>query len=137
MKRPPATPPARAAPPESLKRGPGKGTFSPLGPGTGDSSMMRSAPLLLALGALAAGCASPGRGAPCAAECVPAFDGFGAVRRDLATGAPIWIAPAADVAARAPRFLPDGSVARDPDTGAPLYDEARGGVVTRVLVSLP
>ena len=100
--------------------------------------MRLPATLLLVLAA-AGGCASPsametaGDAGP---EAVPTFDRFGAVRRDLVTGAPVWAAPAAEMEARAPRFAADGSVARDPETGAPLYEERRGGVVARVLVTL-
>jgi hypothetical protein len=102
--------------------------------------MRISAPLPLLLAALAAGCASAPRPVPgedAAPGEVPSFDRFGSIRRDLETGAPVWVAPAGGMEARAPRFLPDGSVARDPATGAPLYEDRRGGVVARVLVALP
>ena len=92
--------------------------------------------VLAFLASLAAGCAAPARPTAEAGEWVPAFDRFGSIRRELETGAPVWVAPDADLSARAPRFLPDGSVARDPATGAPLHDESRGGVVSRVLVTL-
>ena len=102
---------------------------------------------LLSLAGLAslAGCTSiepeprarvPGAIVRCDA-CVPSFSSDGRVRRDLETGAPLFVASAGSLEARAPRFNPDGTVARDPETGAPIYEEVSAGEVVRVLVATP
>ena len=67
----------------------------------------------------------------------PDFAPDGCVRRDAATGAPVFVAGAAAVAHLPPRFNADGTVARDEATGAPLFEHAEGGRVVRVLVVLP
>jgi len=112
--------------------------------------MKRSFPvaaILLAAALAVAGCASPGSqgrdptwcpipdsrvgAAPSASPCF-ALDG--SVRRDAATGAPVFLAPRETAAAVAPRFNADGTVARDPGTGAPVAEEKAEGRVVRVLV---
>jgi hypothetical protein len=106
---------------------------------------------ILALAGLvaAAGCAFPApsccsRGDDAASDtevgcvpCVPAFSSDGRLRRDLETGAPVYVAAARSLAARAPRFEADGCVSRDPESGAPLYEEVASGEVVRVFVALP
>jgi hypothetical protein len=103
----------------------------------------KTAALLLAFAALGAsgGCAAPpspaGPAFPCESsltDCVPAFYADGRVRRDLATDAPLFTAPAEALAALAPRFNDDGTVCRDPESGTPLYEEVCCGEVVRVLV---
>ncbi len=103
--------------------------------------MKASAAVLFAAAALA-GCASPSApcgpsdvgGQSCLTGCVPVFYADGRVRRDGATDAPLFVAPAETAAALAPRFNDDGSVCRDAESGAPLHEEVSGGVVVRVLV---
>ena len=96
---------------------------------------LAAAVLLAAL----SGCASPpapcgGAGESCLTGCVPVFYADGRVRRDGATDAPLFVAPAEASAALAPRFNDDGTVCRDAESGAPLHEEVSGGVVIRVLV---
>lgn len=67
--------------------------------------------------------------------CIPVFGPDGRLRRDFATDAPVFVAPEAVVASRAPRFNDDGTVCRDAATGSLLYEDLSGGRVVRVLVS--
>ena len=69
--------------------------------------------------------------------CVPSFSSDGRVRRDLETGAPLFVVATGSLEARAPRFNTDGTVARDPETAAPIYEEVSAGEVVRVLVATP
>jgi hypothetical protein len=102
--------------------------------------MARIAAILLSA-ALLAGCAAPSSPSPAGEvsdlACTPAFRDDGSLRRDPSTDAPLFVAPAGALAARAPRFEADGTVCRDPETGAPLYEEVAGGEVIRVLVGSP
>ncbi len=99
----------------------------------------------LSLSVLASGCVSDGPVARPSREAavvrcdgsVPAFSCDGRVRRDLDTGAPLFVAAAESLASRAPRFTAEGAIARDLETGAPMYDVIASGEVVRVLVSMP
>ena len=99
-----------------------------------------TAPFLLAAAGLflLAGCAAPSSPAPAGPvddlACVPSFGADGRVRRDVATDAPLFVAPAESLAARCPRFNDDGTVCRDAETGDVLYEEVSGGEVVRVLL---
>lgn len=102
--------------------------------------MRKPAALVLAAAGLIslAGCAAPAASGPSDMvddlRCVPSFCADGRLRRDLATDAPLFLAPAEALAARAPRFNDDGSVCRDSESATPLYEDVSGGEVVRVLV---
>ena len=102
--------------------------------------MKKTAALVLAVAVSCslAGCAAPAASGPSDAvgdlRCVPSFCADGRLRRDLATDAPLFTAPADALAARAPRFNDDGTVCRDSESAAPLYEDVSGGEVVRVLV---
>ena len=67
----------------------------------------------------------------------PVFGPDGRLRRDLETGAPVFVTSAGDFASRAPRFNGDGTVARDPESGLPIYEDVSAGEVVRVVVATP